>query len=477
MSGIGRRALTAALVLAGDLAVARPIGAGQAVAAEAGAALVVEDVVVRGHGKTRVELIRATIGLGPGDVVTAGDRRVEAARLRLLALGAFLDARLSLEKGSARGHAILIVEVEERGTIIVDAIHLGSSAATALWGGLGVSDGNFLGRAWTLGGVAVGSTTPRVAGARPALALALRLSGAPTLGNAWTLGGGVLYAAGNEFFRRGGPADRADPAGFVAARVARSGGAFVVGRTLARGWRVTWEERIELIDATLPAERGEALPGGGTRPIVFGVHEGRSHLFSGTAGLEWDGRDDPILPRRGGKAALQIETSMPGLGADYRFVKATTHASWHVPVGGDAVGIFLFGGAIDGDTPYFNRFFVADLNPLLPQRALGVNFATTPSRDLVGGGMAPHRYDEFAASLRLEYAMPLLRRRGLVYRGEAFAALGTFGMATRDRARYTPYGRGRAGAVDLTADLGLRLDTAIGIFTLSVANGLGRVPL
>ena len=30
--------------------------------------------------------------------------------------------------------------------------------------------------------------------------------------------------------------------------------------------------------------------------------------------------------------------------------------------------------------------------------------------------------------------------------------------------------------IDLTADLGLRLDTYIGIFTLSIANGLGRIP-
>jgi hypothetical protein len=43
---------------------------------------------------------------------------------------------------------------------------------------------------------------------------------------------------------------------------------------------------------------------------------------------------------------------------------------------------------------------------------------------------------------------------------------------------------GRAGAslgqripADFTADLGLRLDTYIGIFTLSVANALGRLPL
>jgi len=41
--------------------------------------------------------------LSPGDTVTADDTRVERARLRLLALGYFLDARLSMIKASAEG--------------------------------------------------------------------------------------------------------------------------------------------------------------------------------------------------------------------------------------------------------------------------------------------------------------------------------------------------------------------------------------
>ena len=35
---------------------------------------------------------------------------------------------------------------------------------------------------------------------------------------------------------------------------------------------------------------------------------------------------------------------------------------------------------------------------------------------------------------------------------------------------------GQAIPADLTADVGLRLDTYVGIFTLSIANALGRIP-
>src|SRR5450631_1022749 len=94
-----------------------------------------QSIEVRGNRKTATTLIVREVGLHVGDVVTANDARVALARLRLLALGYFLDAHLSLVKGSERGQANLIVEVEERGTIILDAIYLGTSDATAVWGG------------------------------------------------------------------------------------------------------------------------------------------------------------------------------------------------------------------------------------------------------------------------------------------------------------------------------------------------------
>ena len=76
-----------------------------------------------------------------------------------------------------------------------------------------------------------------------------------------------------------------------------------------------------------------------------------------------------------------------------------------------------------------------------------------------------------------EYAVPLWRRGRFFYRGDAFAAFGVFGLGSVDDLRLRDTSLRQSLPVDLTADLGLRLDTYIGIFTLSVANGLGRLPL
>ena len=76
----------------------------------------------------------------------------------------------------------------------------------------------------------------------------------------------------------------------------------------------------------------------------------------------------------------------------------------------------------------------------------------------------------------VEYAIPIWRRRGFVYGGDAFVAAGLFGHGQRRR---RPSRRARSRwhslPIDLTGDLGLRLDTYVGIFTISIANALSRI--
>jgi hypothetical protein len=133
-------------------------------------------------------------------------------------------------------------------------------------------------------------------------------------------------------------------------------------------------------------------------------------------------------------------------------------------------------GGIWGNAPYFDRFFIGDLNQLLPPRALGLNFSTQPSHDFLGTGIAGHRYDNVAGRVLIEYAIPIWSRHGLLYRGDAFAALGALALCNPDDLKKNDIPLSRAIATDLTADLGIRLDTTIGIFTLSVANAIGRIP-
>ena len=58
----------------------------------------------------------------------------------------------------------------------------------------------------------------------------------------------------------------------------------------------------------------------------------------------------------------------------------------------------------------------------------------------------------------------------------AFGAFGAFTLAGLDDLRARDTSAHQAFPLDLTADLGIKLDTHIGIFTVSVGNLLGRIP-
>lgn len=73
------------------------------------------------------------------------------SRLRLLSTGYFKSVDFSLKRGSRRGRVVLVIEVEERNTITVDGLYLGFSDVVPIYGGVGVTESNFLGRGMSVG--------------------------------------------------------------------------------------------------------------------------------------------------------------------------------------------------------------------------------------------------------------------------------------------------------------------------------------
>jgi outer membrane protein assembly factor BamA len=215
-------------------------------------------------------------------------------------------------------------------------------------------------------------------------------------------------------------------------------------------------------------------PDGTTAPIDFDILDGSSRVATAAVTLDYDTRSDPVLPRSGARIVGSVEVGVPAV-SSYTYGKALVQASLYAKMPrGHALGVHLLGGAIVGDAPYFDRFFIGDLNLLLPRRALGMNFSTQPSRNLLDTSIAGQRYGDYAARALVEYAIPVWRRKGVVYGGDFFAAVGLLGLAS-DGDLSPPGGLTWSKLpIDLTGDLGLRLDTYVGIFTISIANALSR---
>ena len=279
------------------------------------------------------------VGLGPGVSLDASDSRVEAARYRLLSLGYFLDVHLSVARGSKRGAVVLVVDVEERGTLVINELFPATSEATLFWGGADVSEMNFLGRGHQPGGrlrrldQAAGPRSPR----RPRVRLHV---GIPPLGGPNGVGLSVtgLYNDGSEFYRTSGPDTDADPGRFIATRVRRAGGVLTAGKMLPHNLHVTAAIREEAVSATLPqgplesrlapALQSQTLPDRTSVPIDFMIEDGSSQVGTIAASLDYDTRSDPVLPRSGVRLALSAEVGTSLLGSSYSYVKTVFNGSW-----------------------------------------------------------------------------------------------------------------------------------------------------
>jgi hypothetical protein len=185
------------------------------------------------------------------------------------------------------------------------------------------------------------------------------------------------------------------------------------------------------------------------------------------------------LPSRGARVRADVEVATGLWGSDYRYAKTTIAYDHYLELPWHHVLVSrLIGGFTLGAPPLYERFFVGDLDPLLPPRALGLNFSTQPPFALLGlDAIRDVRYAEIGGRAALEYVVPLWRNHRFFYAGDFFGMAGLFTLTNWDALEVRSQPLSNAVPLDLTFDVGIRADTYIGIFTFSVANAIGRLPL
>ena len=178
-----------------------------------------------------------------------------------------------------------------------------------------------------------------------------------------------------------------------------------------------------------------------------------------------DTRDEPFLPTRGVKLALLGEASLAPLGSDYPYAKLQIDAArWTLLPWGHVLKLEAFGGAIMGDAPLFEKFYIGDLSDLLPDRVLDLAFDRRAAPNFLGTDIVEIRYGQYAAKLSAEYRIPLYRGRRSVYGVDFFTSAGIYGVA--NEIDLTQHARGYSGLatvpIDLTFNAGLRIETSAG---------------
>lgn len=423
-------------------------------------AYVVERIVIKGLEKARSGAVRRHLLVEAGDALD--DRDVLLSRLRLLQLGWFSSVEARVERGSEKGFVVLVFRVVERNTIVITDLVMGTTEPQPLYGGLGLAEQNFLGHGYLLGAAFVYGGAPIGRPADPdrfAVRGSFFMPDLPIEGigrlvagaSAWALRGEEFACANEEC------APFADDFGAAPRlRYRRTGGELTTGLRLSPFARLLVGWRLERVSAeALPAPAAEYRP----PPLHLGV----TRVSTLVATWEYDSRNDAFLPREGLRLASQVAFSSRLLGSDYEFSRYWLQGESAFALAGLPLRLQVQVGAVQGDAPFFDRFYAADLSYFAVGPALGRAFELNFSTD--------SRYDAFAAAGGLEWALPLRKVRGRFFQ-RAYVAVGA-------RAAWTSAelggGRTSISAFPFSADLALRFDTPVGAFNASLGYALDNL--
>ncbi len=446
---------------------------------EFGPAITLEEIRVVGNSATRQDLIIRALPFAVGDTVTAGGPKLLKARFKVLSLGFFRSVSLSMQRGSARGKVILTVQVEERGTVVLNRMWFGSSTISPWWIGADLSERNVLGSGVSVGAGLLYASHDEVVGSEDQWAGELRVSVPAVYGPRWAAFASLTLADGSEAYRVRGDASDTSAASHRAFGYRRGTARLGATHDLTSLSRLSFSLRGELIDADLPLAPTRTFDDGQVAAVDLHLDRGDSRVVSGAIAYDRDTRPDPVLPHAGDRLTLSAEASGSLMGSSYDFITilARYERWWPLRAPGHAIGLHLGGGAVLGSAPLFDQLHIADVNRMLSPRALGLLVSANAPIDILGTDPDKPSLGELGGAATIEYAYRLFDgRSGRVYGGDLFIGAGLWGLSasasprTRDRSVWTSL------PIDVFVDAGLRIDTDIGVFELTVANALGRYP-
>jgi len=434
----------------------------------------IEAIEISGNSSTAENVIRKALTIHAGDSLRAGSPRIQAARYRVLSLGFFRTVKLSLAKGSERGHVVLLVEVEERGTIVLNRIFFGNSLTTPWWGGIDLTERNFAGTGIAIGGAFVVTGEGKVEGSRDQKSAVIRAADSALFATRFGWQGSVLALSASEPYRVRGASDDGSADNYAAFDYSRIGGRAAISTRLGSFAQLHLGGRFERVRSNLPSNPTQSFPSGGVRPVDLHLLDGVSEVASLYASYDRDTRSDPVLPFGGDRLMFQGEAGNDLVVGSYQYLSMRAKYEHWWPVAGihHVVSTHVSGGLVLGDAPLFERIHVGDLNRMVSGRALGLVTGVTPSLDLLNLSTDELNYGEVGGIAEVQYSYKLFRGSSLIFGGEVFVGAGLWTLATTADVESRD-----SLPLDLLLDAGLRLDTEVGIFELSFANALGRLPL
>jgi outer membrane protein insertion porin family len=458
---------------------------------------VIEEIQVTGNRRTKDRAVRRFVPLKPGDVLDVDDPAIEAIRWQLLGTGWFDQVRLRLERGSKRGWVALVVEVEERNTIVIEQLMFGVSeginSARAAdsrivpYGGFSLAETNLLGLGMSLSLTGLFS--------QPQQGVRARFTDPMAFGTNFLLSSSAFFTNARQFFgidplvsfRCDLPPEECPSTEDVNRAVVfyrRAGFSVGTGNDLGASTRYTLDWQAEWVNVRARPEAASTKFGSDIRPIDFGIQNGTSWVSLIRFGLDYDRRNDPGLPTKGVLARFQGDGATRIIGSNYDFLRLQgLFRSWHPLPQKNFVPHYLrfgvYGGVIFGEAPFFYKFHVSDLTDLIPSRVLEMELDARPPPNLMNTSIAVMRAEDLAGRVDVEYGLHVWRGTGALRTVSIYGVVGMYALASFDDVSVAVPGFTGAARlpVDFTFDVGLRLDTTVGVFQFGFSTILGFIAL
>ncbi len=461
-----------------------------------------EGLRVRGNESTRTSVIRHYVPFDEGDVLDPRSEELEDIEWRLRGTGWFSEVEVSLARGSRRGWVVIVIEVEERNTIVVSQLVAGISEGLRRNGdassdalpylGFTVAETNLAGTGARLGLSVLGSTR--------AQAFRLEYDNPTLLPRGWRFGALAFFNNGRHYFGDGNvfvdcfdedtgmlrpDCEEEFRSKNIVVFYRRAGLALTTGHALGPNSRLQLGYQVELVSpigniptASLSYGRGDSDD---FRPFIPNIEEELSWLSVLRTAIEYDKRDDPTMTTRGVYFRLDGELASSALGSSYEFLRVrTTFRGWvGLPWTGHSLRFSLFLGSVFGDAPFFYQFQIADLTDLVPSQVFEMQLDRRGAPNLLGTAIADMRVEELAGRFDIQYELPLYRGGRRLRRLNAYFNIGLLYLADPRALQLAVPGYSGAAAapLDLTFDVGLRFDSRIGVFQIGFSNILGFLNL
>ena len=457
---------------------------------------VLEGIVVIGNKRTKAQLVRKFVPLKQGDFLDPESPELLETEWRLMGTGWFDSVRLRLERGAERGYVVLVVEVRERNTFVIEQLVAGLSEGVRKttdsgrtlfpWLGFKVTETNLAGLGIRLSGTALVSEFQQ--GGR------LDLRYPKLIKSEYGIRFGTYFLNGREFYGNsplvsvpcGQPTCLGSSEVTNAVVRYRRGGFMVgTGKEFTSKLRYSLDWIGDIVSVLGRPQAASETVGNEIKPIDFAIQDGRSFVSSLRFTLTFDKRDDPGITKEGVLFVGDVMLGTRALGSDYDFIKLDVWVRrwWRLPWR-HTIRLGFFGGAAFGNTPFFYLFHISDLTDLIPSRFLEMQLDARPTPNLLGTSIENNYLGELAWRLDVGYDVPVFERareRGL----REVTVYGLVGLLSLSDLRDQRTGFGGLSGyegfsrypLDLTFDVGFRFDTSVGVFQVGFSTLLGFIRL